>query len=102
EASALGRDHGVLVVPSVKYHLPAPDEDTWRVGEYVATTRALLDAYAPPDGLAFLPLEKDFSPTLAGSDRARQRLKTLEWLRATPRLIRDAVPEGAVRVGLKL
>ena len=101
-ASALGRDHGMLVVPSVKYHLPAPDEDTWRVEEYTTTTRALLDAYVRPDGVDFLPLEKDFSPTLAGSDRARQRLKILEWLRATPPLIRDAGPAGAVKVGLKL
>ena len=101
-ASALGRDHGMLIVPSVKYHLPAPDEDTWRVEEYTTTTRALLDAYVRPRGVDFLPLEKDFSPTLAGSDRARQRLKILEWLRLTPPLIRDAGPPGAVKVGLKL
>ncbi len=101
-ASELGRDRGMLIVPSVKYHLPAPDEDTWRVEEYATTTAALLDAYVRPDGVDFLPLEKDFSPTLAGSDRARQRLKILEWLRATPSLIRDAGPAGAVKVGLKL
>jgi hypothetical protein len=101
-ASALGRDRGMLVIPSVKYHLPAPDEDAWRVEEYNTTTRALLDAYVRPDGVSFLPLEKDFSPTLAGSDRARQRLKILEWLRETPKLIRAAGPPGAVKVGLKL
>jgi hypothetical protein len=101
-ASTLGRDRGMLVVPSVKYHLPAPDEDTWRVEEYAATTRALLDAYARPVGVPFMPLEKDFSPTLAGSDRARQRLKVREWLRESPPLIRGAAPPGAVKVGLKL
>jgi hypothetical protein len=101
-ASALGVDRGRLVVPSVKYHLPGPGEDAWRVEEYLETTRALLDAYARPAGVPFLPLEKDFSPTLAGSDRAAQRLKTLEWLGATPALIRDAAPPGAVKVGLKL
>jgi len=101
-ASILGRDHGMLIVPSVKYHLPAPDENTWRVEEYTTTTRALLDAYVRPHGIDFMPLEKDFSPTLAGSDRARQRLKILEWLQATPPLIRDAGPPGAVKVGLKL
>jgi hypothetical protein len=100
--SALGRDHGMLVVPSVKYHLPAPEEVTWHVEEYGTTTRALLDAYVRPAGCAFMPLEKDFSPTLAGSDRARQRARTLEWLRATPALIRGAAPPGAVKVGLKL
>jgi hypothetical protein len=101
-ASTFGRDRGMLIVPSVKYHLPAPDEDTWRVEEYTNTTRALLDAYVRPDNAAFLPLEKDFSPTLAGSDRARQRLKTLEWLRRVSPLIRAAGPPGAVKVGLKL
>jgi hypothetical protein len=101
-AASMGRDHSLLVVPSVKYHLPGPDEVTWRVEEYTDTTRALLEAYAPAAGLPFLPLEKDFSPTLAGSDRARGRLRTLEWLRTVPTLIRDAVPPGAVKVGLKM
>jgi hypothetical protein len=101
-ASALGHDRGMLVVPSVKYYLPGPDEETWRVEEYTTTTRAVLDAYVRPAGVAFMPLEKDFSPTLAGSDRARQRLKILEWLRATPVLIRGAAPAGAVKAGLKL
>jgi hypothetical protein len=101
-ASVLGRDQGVLVIPSVKYHLPAPDEATWRVDEYATTTRALLGAYTPPAGGGVMPLEKDFSPTLAGSDLARQRQRTLEWLRATPGLIRSAAPPGALKVGLKL
>jgi hypothetical protein len=92
----------MLIIPSVKYHLPAPDEETWRVEEYATTTRALVDAYVHPAGCDFLPLEKDFSPTLAGSDRARQRARTLEWLRATPALIRGAAAAGAVKVGLKL
>jgi hypothetical protein len=100
--SARARDHGMLIVPSVKYHLPAPDEATWRVEEYATTTRALIGAYVRPSGRDFMPLEKDFSPTLAGSDRARQRARTLEWLRATPELIRAAAPAGAVKVGLKL
>ena len=93
-ASILGRDRGMLVVPSVKYHLPAPDEDAWRVDEYNATTLRLLDAYTPPAGVSFLPIEKDFSPTLAGSDRSRQRVKILEWLRETPPLIRARGPRG--------
>ena len=46
-------------------------------------------------------LEKDFSPTLAGSDLAAQRPIVLDWLRRVPELIRAAAP-GQVRVGLKL
>jgi dihydroorotate dehydrogenase len=49
-----------------------------------------------------MPLEKDFSPTLAGSDRSRQRRVVLEWLRRVPSLIRGSVESGSVRVGLKL
>src|SRR3954451_1564701 len=80
EAAALGRAHRMLVVPSVKYHLPGPGEDHWRTEEYTETTRRLLEA-DPDDPL---PLEKDFSPTLAGSDRAGQRAKILEWLSTIP------------------
>ncbi len=39
------RERNLLVVPSVKYHLPAAGEATWREEEYRETTRALLAAY---------------------------------------------------------
>ena len=48
-----------------------------------------------------LILEKDFSPTLAGSDLAAARATVLDWLRRVPELIRSAAP-GQVRLGLKL
>jgi hypothetical protein len=102
---AIGRDHQMLVVPSVKYHLPAPGETAWRTEEYLETTRALLAAYRDPaaDAPAPMPLEKDFSPTLAGSDRAGQRAVVLEWLRRVPGLIRSAaLLPGQLKVGLKL
>lgn len=98
EAAALGHDRGMLIVPSVKYHLPAPGEDGWRTEEYAETTRRLLDAYPGQP----MPLEKDFSPTLAGSDRARQRTRILEWLAAIPPLIQGAAAPRTVQVGLKL
>jgi hypothetical protein len=100
ESSALGQAHGMLIVPSVKYHLPAPDETVWRIAEYTTTTRRLLEAYQGPGGA--MPLEKDFSPTLAGSDRARQRARILDWLAHVPRLVRDAAAPRAIKVGLKL
>src|SRR5439155_7459023 len=52
-----------------------------------------------------MPLEKDFSPTLAGSDRAAAQVKILDWLRAVPRLVRDSAAAsglGNVRIGLKV
>lgn len=95
----------VLVVPSCKYHLPTPEESSWRVQEYRYTTGRLLEAYRDAEDGAAMPIEKDFSPTLAGSDRATQQAKILEWLREVPGLIRDGamgVERPGLLVGLKL
>jgi dihydroorotate dehydrogenase len=103
EGCAIGRRRGLLVVPSVKYHLPARADEPWKEGEYVETTRALMAAYRSAGGSGPLPIEKDFSPTLAGSDRAEQCATVLHWLRHVPGLIRrSAIEDGSVRVGLKL
>jgi dihydroorotate dehydrogenase len=101
EGTALGIARALPVVPSVKYHLPAPGETEWRSGEYEETTRRILDAWHDGGGVGPMPLEKDFSPTLAGADRAARRSTVMEWLRRVPELIRAAAP-GQVRVGLKL
>ena len=37
---AIGRRCGLLVIPSVKYHLPASADEPWREEEYVESTRA--------------------------------------------------------------
>jgi dihydroorotate dehydrogenase len=99
---SLGRQRGVVVVPSVKYHLPAGDDEPWREDEYIETTRALVQAYQSAGGSGAMPLEKDFSPTLAGSDRSQQRAIVLSWLRRVPSLIRRSAEPGQVKVGLKL
>ncbi len=103
EAIDAASGSGMLIVPSCKYHLPRPGEKTWRTDEYEFATRALLRvwrAHVTPDSP--MPLEKDFSPTLAGSERAAQMENILEWLRTVPRLIRQAVEPGMVRIGLKI
>ncbi len=102
QSIATGHRHAMAVAPSVKYHLPGPEESGWRQEEYEETTRSLLDAFRSAGGTGPMPLEKDFSPTLAGSERSRQRTMILDWLETAPALIRGAVPEGDVRVGLKL
>jgi dihydroorotate dehydrogenase len=103
EACSITRDRELLVVPSVKYHLPGPGESEWRTEEYLETTRAILDAWQSSNGNSPMPLEKDFSPTLAGSDRASGQALVLEWLRRVPDLIRAATTgPGQVKVGLKL
>ena len=101
DGAALGRTRGIAVIPSVKYHLPGQDETGWRREEYVATTRAILTAWTAGEGPVPMRLEKDFSPTLAGSDLAGQRPTVLSWLRHVPELVRAAAP-GQVQVGLKL
>ncbi len=93
----LMRATGMPVVPSVKYHLPGAGED-FRAGEYRHTTRALVGAW----GEGPLPIEHDFSPTLAGDARAAERDQVLRWVREVPGTIREAVPDAAVRVALKL
>jgi dihydroorotate dehydrogenase len=103
EACAIGRKDDLLIVPSVKYHLLAPGETQWREAEYRETTRSILEVYQSACGSSAMPLEKDFSPTLAGSNLAAERSNILEWLRRVPDLIRTAAGDaGRVKVGLKL
>lgn len=100
--TVIGRKHGALVVPSVKYHLPASEGEAWRIGEYETTTRRILAAYRAARGEAPMPIEKDFSPTLAGSDKSKRRAMILEWLDRVPGLIRGAAGPGEILAGLKL
>ena len=92
----LTRAGRLLVVPSVKYHLPRLAEP-FREDEYRHTTGLLADAWGDPP----LLLEKDFSPTLAGDELADDRAQILRWLREVPARIRAASPIP-VRVALKL
>jgi len=92
----LTRGGGLLVVPSVKYHLP-PLDQPFRDGEYRHTTMRLAQAWGMPP----LLLEKDFSPTLAGDALAADRAQILRWLREVPGRIRAAAPLP-VRVAVKL
>jgi hypothetical protein len=101
EGLAVGEAAAMPVIPSVKYHLPTPDEDFWKEEEYNFTTAALVEIWAKHHGAKLMPLEKDFSPTLAGSERAAQQAKILEWLRTVSGLIHRAAP-GRISVGLKI
>lgn len=92
----LTRAGRLLVVPSVKYHLPMADE-AFRESEYSYTTQKLAAAWG--DGP--LLLEKDFSPTLAGDQLADEPERILRWVAEVPDRIRWAAPQG-LRIGLKL
>jgi hypothetical protein len=90
----LTRGAQLLVVPSVKYHLPRLHE-AFRDEEYAFTTRALAKAW----GESPLLLEKDFSPTLAGDPLADEKQQILRWLREVPQHIRA---HADVRLAMKL
>ena len=94
-ARDLTRSGELLAVPSVKYHQPRLDEPI-RDPEYRFTTRALAAAWGDGE----LPLEKDFSPTLAGDALADEQARVLRWLREVPARIRAA--GCPLRLALKL
>jgi hypothetical protein len=95
-AGDLTRSGEIVAVPSVKYHLPRLDEP-FRGAEYRHTTEQLARAWGDQP----LPLEKDFSPTLAGDALAQERAQILRWLKEVPLQIRQA-SDTPVRLALKL
>lgn len=102
EALTAGSSKGMLVAPSCKYHLPTHDESEWKVKEYEYTTGKLLDVWEKFGQGGAMPVEKDFSPTLAGSDRAVQVETVLRWLKQVSGLIRRSASPRVVSVGLKM
>jgi len=96
-AADLTRSGALVAVPSVKYHLPRVDEP-FRTAEYAHTTARLAGAW----GEGPMPLEKDFSPTLAGDRLADERTGILRWLREVPGEVRRAAGDVPLRLGIKL
>lgn len=96
EARAACAGSGLLVVPSVKLHLPQLGEP-FDLDEYRHTLGVLREGW----GEGPLLVEMDFSPTLAGDARADERDAVLRWVREVPHQIRLAGGEGT-RVSLKL
>lgn len=88
------------VAPSVKYHLPGVEEAEFARGEYAHTTQSLQRVWQSRRTTP-MPLEKDFSPTLAGDSRSRQEAQILHWLRTVPDLIRETAARPLI-LGVKL
>lgn len=87
---------GIVAIPSIKAHLPGIGEP-FHEAEYAHTVGALAKAW----GEGPLPVEKDFSPTLAGDPLADERARVLRWLGEIAAIIRRNAPGGA-QVQLKL
>lgn len=101
EAIEVAASAGTVVAASVKYHLPGPGEGDFSGEEYRYTTGRLLEIWSGR-GDGPMPLEKDFSPTLAGDDRSREQEQILTWLRRVPALIREGATPPGVCLGVKL
>src|SRR4029450_5213669 len=102
EALAEGESAHVVIAPSCKYHLPGAAEVQWKVAEYEYTTRRLLEVWQRHCADRVMPIEKDFSPTLAGSDRASQAEIIIQWLTRVTGLIRRAAMPSPINIGLKV
>jgi hypothetical protein len=102
EALSVARAASVLVVPSCKYHLPSAAETGWKIGEYEYTTRRLIEVWQRHHSDTPMVIEKDFSPTLAGSDRAAQAEIIIEWLTHVTSLMRQGAAPARVKIGLKV
>jgi len=101
-ALEIGRKNETLVIPSVKYHLPRPDENVWRSSEYEFTTGKLYEVWNKHNASP-MPLEKDFSPTLAGDmNFSRERENILSWLREVPSQIHKTSVGPNIHLGLKI
>jgi hypothetical protein len=93
QALAIGDGADMPVAASVKCHLP-PVGEPFREEEYAHTLSGL--AAVAGEGMI---VEKDFSPTLAGDERAGSRQAVLRWLEEVPQLCRRQAP---MTLGLKL
>ncbi|MDI9474495.1 MAG: hypothetical protein QM371_06990 [Bacillota bacterium] len=87
------------IIPSVKYHLPGPSEE-YKLSEYTYTTQKLLEVWKKHKNEDMV-MEKDFSPTFAGTDVAGQKDMIISWLQDVPRLIKQSVDEP-IHLGVKM
>ena len=92
---------GLIVAPSVKFHLPANLDEKWDKTEYEYTLNALAKAWQASGSQSLLPVEKDFSPTLAGDRLGKQEKLIQRWLTEITSVIRNATSEQ-LALGIKL
>lgn len=104
QALRIGAAAEMPVIPSCKFNLPSSADEPFLAGEYETTSRRLEEVWKrahpnrPPDRP--MVLEKDFSPTLAGTDAASSKRLILKWLRESPAMIKAAAPDCILGVKL--
>ena len=97
----ISMETGLIVAPSVKFHLPANLDENWEKTEYEYTLNALLKAWQASGSQSLLPVEKDFSPTLAGDRLGKQEKLIQRWLTEITSVIRSAT-SAQLSLGIKL
>lgn len=98
----LSKERGVPVIPSCKFNLPAKLEEAFNIEEYKYTLENLLKSWQKIYGKEPMYLEKDFSPTLAGSDLSKNQMSILRWINEVPKIIKEIIGEENIYLGLKL
>lgn len=97
-----GLRKGVAVIPSCKFNLPSNKEEKFNEAEYAYTVEKLMKAWTNIFGNYPMHLEKDFSPTLAGSDLSKKKETILWWLEKVPSEVKKFTKEGKLFLGVKL
>jgi dihydroorotate dehydrogenase len=97
-----GESKGVQVIPSCKFNLPSSKEEEFNEAEYAYTLEKLMKVWTDNIGEYPMHLEKDFSPTLAGSDLSKKKETILWWLYKVPNIIKKFAQEGKLFLGIKL
>lgn len=100
EGYQVGNEHAIPVIPSVKYQLP-DGQEPFKEEEYTYTTEALLSLWKQSENKFPFVIEKDFSPTLAGSDKSTKP-NLIRWIREVPAQIKKYIDVEDSVIGVKL
>lgn len=98
----LGKENNVPIIPSCKFNLPSSKDESFNELEYDYTIKKLLEVWENNIKDYPMHLEKDFSPTLAGSDMSKNKETILWWLDKVPGMIKKFTEEEKLYLGIKL
>ncbi|MFM7317374.1 MAG: hypothetical protein ACKO5E_10535 [bacterium] len=102
DSLSISNETGIFIAPSVKFHLPGNLSEEWRISEYEYVLYKLSEVWQKSGkSNQPMPIEKDFSPTLAGDDRSRLETVIVRWINEILPVIRQSVPFH-LTIGLKL
>ena len=103
ESLILSKMGGTPVIPSCKFNLPnIKNNEKFHSDEYIYTLKSLFKAWKKVMGNELMHLEKDFSPTLSGSDLSKERDNILWWLKNVPEKIKKSTDGEGICLGVKV